>query len=166
MSTAFISILFTHVFLNENPAFENTLPNICLSPNFSEIYFAYDTLAFPIFLESVPVFNFCDRPLSSCVLSDSVAQSVWLFETPWTAAHQFPLSMRILQARIHALFHGIYPTQGSNPGLPHCRQILYHLTHQGSPRKVEEAAYPFSRGCYGPRNWTVISCITGGFFTS
>ena len=27
-----------------------------------------------------------------------------------------------------ALLHGIFPTQGSNPGLPHCGQILYHLT--------------------------------------
>ena len=27
---------------------------------------------------------------------------------------------------------GIFPTQGSNPGLPHCRQILYQLSHQGS----------------------------------
>ena len=25
------------------------------------------------------------------------------------------------------------PTQGSNPGLPHCRWILYHLSHLGSP---------------------------------
>ena len=33
----------------------------------------------------------------------------------------------------HALLQGIFPTQGSNPGLPHCRQILYHLSHQGSP---------------------------------
>ena len=28
---------------------------------------------------------------------------------------------------------GIFPTEGSNPGLLHCRQILYHLSHQGSP---------------------------------
>ena len=28
---------------------------------------------------------------------------------------------------------GIFPTQGLNPGLPHCRQTLYHLSHQGSP---------------------------------
>ena len=27
---------------------------------------------------------------------------------------------------------GLFPTQRSNPGLPHCRQILYHLSHQGS----------------------------------
>ena len=34
----------------------------------------------------------------------------------------------------HALLQGIFPTQGSNPGLLHCRQILYCLSHQGSPR--------------------------------
>ena len=33
----------------------------------------------------------------------------------------------------HALLQRILPTQGSNPGLPHCRQILYPLSHQGSP---------------------------------
>ena len=33
----------------------------------------------------------------------------------------------------HSLLQGIFPTQGSNPGLPHCRWILYQLSHQGSP---------------------------------
>ena len=33
----------------------------------------------------------------------------------------------------HALLQGIFPTQGLNSGLPNCRQILYHLSHQGSP---------------------------------
>ena len=33
----------------------------------------------------------------------------------------------------HSLLQGIFPTQGSNPGLPHCRQIVYHLSHQESP---------------------------------
>ena len=32
----------------------------------------------------------------------------------------------------HALLQGIFPTQGSNPGLPHCRRILYQLSYQGS----------------------------------
>ena len=32
-----------------------------------------------------------------------------------------------------ALFQGIFPTQGSNPSLLHCRQILYQLSYQGSP---------------------------------
>ena len=30
----------------------------------------------------------------------------------------------------HALIQGIFPTQGLNPGLPHCRWITYHLSHQ------------------------------------
>ena len=34
----------------------------------------------------------------------------------------------------HAFLQGIFLAQGSNPGLPHCRQILYQLSHQGSPR--------------------------------
>ena len=33
----------------------------------------------------------------------------------------------------HALLQGIFPTQGSNPGLLHCRWVLYRLSHQGSP---------------------------------
>ena len=33
----------------------------------------------------------------------------------------------------HAILQGIFPTQGSNPCLPYCKQILYHLSHQGSP---------------------------------
>jgi len=37
----------------------------------------------------------------------------------------------------HALLQGIFPTQGSNPGLPHCRRILYCLSHQGFPRILE-----------------------------
>ena len=35
----------------------------------------------------------------------------------------------------HALLQGIFPTQGANPGLLHCKQILYHLSHQGSPQE-------------------------------
>ena len=33
----------------------------------------------------------------------------------------------------HALLQGIFPTQGWNLGLTHYRQILHHLSHQGSP---------------------------------
>ena len=65
-----------------------------------------------------------------------------------------------------ALPQRIFPTQGSNPGLPHCRQILYHLSHQGSPRILEWVAYPFSRGASRPRDQTMVSRTAGGFFTS
>ena len=64
-----------------------------------------------------------------------------------------------------ALLPGIFPTQGSNQGLPHCRQIFYHLSHQGSLRILEWVAYPFSRGSSQPRNQTGVSCTVGGFFT-
>ena len=37
----------------------------------------------------------------------------------------------------HALPQGIFPTQGLNPSLWNCRQVLYHLSHQGSPWKNE-----------------------------
>ena len=65
-----------------------------------------------------------------------------------------------------SLLQGIFPTQGSNPGLPHCRQILYQLSHKESPIILEWVAYPFSRGPSWPRNWTGVSCIVGGFFTN
>ena len=66
----------------------------------------------------------------------------------------------------HALLQGTFPTQRSNPGLPHCRWILSHLGCQGSPRILEWVAYPFSRGSSWPRNRTGVSCIAGSFFTS
>ena len=59
-----------------------------------------------------------------------------------------------------------FPTQGSNPGLLHCRWILCHLSHQGSPRTLEWVAYSFSSGSSGPRNRTGVSCIAGGFLTN
>ena len=65
-----------------------------------------------------------------------------------------------------SLLQGIFPTQGSNPGLPHCRQILYQLSHQGSPRILEWVAYPFSGGSSWPRNPARVSCIAGRFFTN
>ena len=56
---------------------------------------------------------------------------------------------------------GTFPIQGSNPGLLHYKQILYHLSHQGSPRILEWVALPFSRGSSKPRNRTGVSCIAG-----
>ena len=60
----------------------------------------------------------------------------------------------------------IFPTQGSNPGLPHWLWILYQLSHQGSTRMLEWVAYPFSSRYSWPRNQTGVSCIAGRFFTS
>ena len=53
---------------------------------------------------------------------------VRLFATPWTVAHQAPLSMgfpgKNTGVGCHFLLQGIFPTQGSNPGVLHCRQTL------------------------------------------
>ena len=49
----------------------------------------------------------------------------------------------------HFLLQGIFPTQGSNLGLLHCRQILYCLSHQGSPERQE-----FLKGCVLPLSWS------------
>ena len=64
-----------------------------------------------------------------------------------------------------SLLQQIFPTQESNLDLPHCRQILYQLSHKGSTRILEWVVYPFSIGSSRPRNWTWISSIAGGFFT-
>ena len=89
---------------------------------------------------------------------------VRLFVTPWTVAYQAPLSMWFSSQEY---WSGLPcpPADLPNPGLLHCR-ILYHLSHQGSPRILQWVAYPFSRGSSQPRNWTEVSYIEGGFFTS
>ena len=62
-----------------------------------------------------------------------------------------------------SLLQGIFPTQGSNAGLPHSRRILYQLSHQGSAGILEWVAYPFSSGSSQPRNRTGVSWIAGRF---
>ena len=65
-----------------------------------------------------------------------------------------------------SLLQGIFPTQGSNPGFLHYRQILYQLSHRGSPRILEWVTYPFSSRSSKCRNQTRVSCVAGGFFTN
>ena len=63
---------------------------------------------------------------------------VWLCVTLWSAACQVPLSIHgdfpgsCTGVGCHALLQGIFQTQGLNPGLLHCRWILYCLSHQRS----------------------------------
>ena len=72
----------------------------------------------------------CHAVLSCSVVSD--------FAVPWTVACQAPLVHGDSPGKnsgvdCHALLQGIFPTWGLNPGLPHCRRVLYHLSHCGSP---------------------------------
>ena len=67
---------------------------------------------------------------------------VWLLVTPWTVAHQAPPSVgspgKNTGVGCHFLLQGIFPTLASNPGLLHYKQMLYPLSHQGSPRRRKE----------------------------
>ena len=62
------------------------------------------------------------------------------FATPWTVAHQAPLSMGFSRQEycsgLPFLLQRIFPTQGSNPGLSYCRRILYQLSHKESPLRL------------------------------
>ena len=68
---------------------------------------------------------------------------VWLFVTPWAVACTRLLRPQDFLGKTtgvccHFLLQGIFPTQGSNPGLLHCRQTVYHLSHWGSPMAESE----------------------------
>ena len=63
-----------------------------------------------------------------------VAQSCPTLCNPMDYTVPGVLQARILEWVSLSLLQGIFPTQGQNPGLPHCRWILYQLSHQGSPK--------------------------------
>ena len=103
----------------------------------------------------------CRAGLSHSIMSSFLC-STWTiqparFLCPWGFSKQ----------EYWTLLQGIFPTQGLNPGLMHCRWIHYYLIHQRSSRILEWVAYPFSSGTSQPRNWTGISSIAFlQFFTS
>ena len=87
---------------------------------------------------------------------------VQLFATPRTVAHQVPLTLEFpiknMEVGSHSFLQGIFPTQGSSPGLLHCRHILYCVSHQGSPRILEWVAYPYLQGIFPTQesNWGLL----------
>ena len=76
---------------------------------------------------------FCIMTLCVCVL---VVHSCLTLFDPWTVASQALCAWdspgKNTGVGYHSILQGIFPTQGSNPDLLHCRQILYHLSHKGS----------------------------------
>ena len=67
---------------------------------------------------------------------DLVAKSCPTLETLWTVACQAPLSVGFSKNTglgCHFLLQGVFPTQGSNPGLLRCRLILYQLSYERNP---------------------------------
>ena len=100
----------------------------------------------------------------SCFVKD--AQSCLTLCDPMDYTVHGILQARILEWAAVLLSKGIFPTQGSNPGLPNCRQILYQLSQEGSPKILELAAIPFSKGIFPIQelNRGLLHC--GGFFTN
>ena len=102
--------------------------------------------------------NWEDRQLKAVVRGTQVRvpQSCWTLCDPMDYAGVGSLSH----------LQRIFPTQGLNPGLPHCREILYQLSHKGSPKILKWVAYSFSIGYSWPRNQTGVSWIADRFFTN
>ena len=67
---------------------------------------------------------------------------VWLSVTPWTIP-SMDFSRTEYWSGYLSLLQGIFPTQGSNPGLPRCRRILYQLSYQGSQRVVRAICFSY-----------------------
>ena len=128
-----------------------------LIPKFQEFVFQWNE-GFPGGSDGEESCLQCRSESESCSV---VSNSLWPHELycPWNSPCQNS------GVGSCSLLQEIFPTQGSNPGLPHCRQILCQLSYQRSPRIREWEAYPFSSGSSRPRNRTGVSCIAGGFFT-
>ena len=101
----------------------------CASTSFSPVI----TSQYYIMLEICK----CDCAMLSCLVC------VQLFATPWTVARQgwdflclWDFPGKNTGVGCHALLQGIFPTQGLNPSLPHCRQILNCLSHRGKPKVI------------------------------
>ena len=102
-----------------------------------------------------------------CLVAQVVSNSVWPHrQQPTRLRRPWDSPGKNTGVGSLSLLQGIFPTQGLNPGLPHCRRILNQLSHQGSPGILEWVGYPFSSGSSWPRNWTGVSGIAGGFFTN
>ena len=74
--------------------------------------------------------------LGICVFVCVNHSGMYDFAIPWTIACLLCLwnaPGKNTRVGSHALLQGIFLTQGSNPGLLHCRQILYHWSYQVSP---------------------------------
>ena len=127
-----------------------------------EYIFVYDVMKYSNFILIFLLERTCT--LSSTVSWKSLSR-VQLFATLWTK-QSMEFSRQNTRVDSLSLLQGIVPTQGSNPGLPHCRWILYQLSHKGNPRILEWVGYHFSSGSSWRRNWTRVSYIAAGFFTN
>ena len=72
---------------------------------------------------------------------DAFVDSLFSWKVKVTQSMEFSSNyFTIPSMELLSLLQGIFPNQGSNPGLPHCRQILYQLSYQGSPDQFSSIA--------------------------
>ena len=92
--------------------------------------------------------------LVCAVLSCSVPSDSLQPHGLWPARLPYPwgFSREEYWSALPLLLPGIFLTQGLNPHVLHCGQILYHLSHQQRPRYWSGLLYPFSKGSSQPRN--------------
>ena len=114
----------------------------------------------PCGLQSMGLLRVGHNWLTHTKVKVKVAQLCLTLCNPWNSPGQNTAVGNL------SLLQVIFPTRGSNPGLPHCRQILYQLSQKGSPSILEWVAYPFSNRSSWPRNQTRVSCTAGRFFTN
>ena len=107
-------------------------------------------------------FNFLYVPLSLVLFSSGWSEShsvtskslrPYGLYSPWNSPGQNTGAGNV------SLLQGIFATQGLNPGLLNCRQILYQLSHKGSPRILDWVAYRFSSESSRTRSRTGVSCM-------
>ena len=131
LETGMYTLLYLkHITIRTNYIAQGTRTIFCNNLNGKKIWNKIDTCITDS-LCCIPETNTIlkiDYVLSLSVVSDSLR-----FHGPQSTRFLCPWGF-CRQEGCHALLQGIFPTQGSNPGLPHCRRILYHLTHQGSPK--------------------------------
>ena len=106
-----------------------------------------------LFLDNLQCENIFFFPVYLCLkVKAKVTQSCLPLWNPHGPIRSMELSRLDTEVGSLSLLQGIFPTQGLNPSLPHYRQILYQLSHTGSPRILECMVYPFSRVSSQPRN--------------
>ena len=144
------SLPTTCLLLSSQPASRSPLGLVHFLPEYCACLVCCSLCFMPSIRASLSVSPLISVPLLHLLLFN---HQVLPTLTPWTVAHQVPLTMGFPRQEYWSgllfPFPGNFLTQGSNPGLPHSRQTLYHLSYQGSltPKSssLAQTGFPVSR---------------------
>ena len=144
-------------FPSPSPLSGVTLKNVFFSVVTTVITFQLLSLFCFIFLFPSAVSQNC-LPKKLCLFSQA-CPTLWPHGL-WPARLLCPRDSpgKNTAADCHALLQEIFPTQGSNPGLPHCRWILYRLSHQGSPSSQPQKLVKSLSRVWLFLTWWTVAC--------